>query len=140
MRYVLITLLVSFSNLCMGNEATLKPITNDLPKMRSMDEIVSSELSRLDNLIVMTQQNLQNQLALRTLLEQYQQIQAQHLQNDQDIEILFKLVKMAQRLFESIKQNHLTHLFEQDFLSELALFSQIANKRGIPRESQLNKD
>lgn len=115
------------------------PQKGDFAHITEPADLIPNELARLDNLINTTQQNLQNQESLRKLIVAYQNIQNQYLQNTEDKESLFHMVKAAHKVLENIKQNHLTQIFDPKFISELTLFSQIANKRGIPREPEINK-
>lgn len=95
--------------------------------------VAAKELERLDRLIVITEQNLENQKALRQLFVDYQQKQMNYLQNTQDKEITLQMVKSAHRLLESIKANHLIQTFDTEFISQLTFFSQFATKRGVPK-------
>lgn len=113
-------------------DAQVKPITSDTPK--GAKEInVNNELSMLDNLIEVTQQSVDSQKKLRDLIRLYQTLQTQYLQNEDDKELLYKIVRVAYLASESIKENHLSQIFDPDFLKELNLFAQIAAKRGIPK-------
>lgn len=110
------------------------PVTSDLPPHTNDPlQITGNEITKLDALIEVTQQNLENQKKLRKLVSEYQQIQAQYLLNADDKEVLYRAVKSAHRLLENIKENHLTQAFDSQFISELSFFSQIATKRGIPK-------
>lgn len=93
----------------------------------------ANEVEALDNLIAVTKQNLEAEMALRGTLVEYLQLQARYMENTNDKDQLFSLAKSAHRLFKLIKENHLTHVFNNDFLSELTLFSQVAEKKGIPQ-------
>lgn len=114
-------------------DAQVKPITSDIPKGAPKEINVNSELSMLDNLIEVTQQNIDNQKKLRDLIRLYQTLQAQYLQNEDDKELLYKIVRVAYLASESVKENQLSQIFDPDFLKELNLFAQIAVKRGIPK-------
>jgi hypothetical protein len=109
------------------------PTLPNLSYIKDPAELLNNEIERLDTLIQATQQSLENQKALRASIVEYQKIQNLYLQNTQDNELLFHLIKNAHYLLESIKENHLLHTFDSDFLSELTLLSQAANKRGMPK-------
>jgi len=96
-------------------------------------DVVGKQLVLLDQLIAVTQENLEKQKALQKAILEYQKLQDLYLQNPNDNEVLFCMVKVAHRLLEGIKANYLTQTFDKDFLSELTVFSQVANKRGIPK-------
>lgn len=95
--------------------------------------VVLNQLKNLDNLISVTEKNLLNQKSLKKLLIDYQQHQLKYLENAQDKEVTLQMVRSAYQLLESIKQNHLTHAFDTEFISQLTFFSQFATKRGIPK-------
>lgn len=95
--------------------------------------VVAKELQLLNNLITITQQNLENQRALKELFLDYQQQQVNYLHDAQNKELTLKMVKSALRLLESIKTNHLLQTFDTEFISQLTFFSQFATKRGVPK-------
>lgn len=92
-----------------------------------------SELATLDQLIAVTQRNVEAQRLLRCQLIDYQQLQTRYLRNPDDKDVLFRLIKTAQKAMNTIKNEELTHLFSSEFLSELNLFAQIGSKRGVPK-------
>ncbi len=104
----------------------------DAPKGSKKEKMVANELSILDNLIEVSEQNVETQKKLRDLIKKYQQLQSQYLQDEQNKEVLYKLVRVAYQASEIIKENHLSQVFDPDFLSELNLLAQIGQKRGIP--------
>jgi hypothetical protein len=115
-------------------ETPLNPSTSNIPpKVKDPAALIKNELAMLDNLIDVTKQNLENQKNLRQMIQQYMTIQEVYIKNPDDKEVLYRMVKVAHRTLDNIKQNHLTHLFDADFISELSLMSQIANKRSIPK-------
>ncbi len=95
--------------------------------------VAAKELQRLNNLIAVTEQNLENQKTLRQLFLDYQQQQINYLQNSQNKEITLQMVKSAHRLLEGIKANYLIQTFDTEFISQLTFFSQFAVKKGIPK-------
>lgn len=108
----------------------------ETPSMTSIKEpaaLLGNEIARLDTLIQATQQSLEGQKKLRERIVEYQKIQDLYLKQPQDNDLLFKLVKSAYRTLESIKENHLTETFDPDFINELTVLSQAANKRGVPK-------
>lgn len=114
-----------------GSLFAAEPITN--LKETEPALVVAKELQHLNQLIAITEQNLENQKALRQLFVDYQQQQVNYLQNSQDKEITLQMVKSAHRLLESVKANHLVQTFDTEFISQLTFFSQFATKRGVPK-------
>jgi hypothetical protein len=103
------------------------------PTIADPAALIGNEIARLDTLIQATEQSLEGQKKLRTLIVEYQKLQDQYLKNTKDNELLFKLVKSAYRVLVSIKENHLIHNFDPEFIDELTVLSQPASKRGIPK-------
>jgi len=137
MHKTFITLFVNIACLfCLPSiiqaETPPMPVKIDQPHADSLDP-TDKQLIMLDNLIAVTQENLNNQKALKQMIQDYQKLQYLYLQNPKDNEVLYHMVKAAHHLLEGIKANHLTQTFDKDFLSELTLFSNVANKRGIPK-------
>ncbi len=131
---VVFVLLIIFSSISLYADNSLRPSTTDLPpQIKDPLALINNEIAMLDNLIDVTQQNLENQKNLRHLVKEYQKIQDLYLQNPDDKEALYRMVKIAYKTLGNIKENHLTHLFDSDFISELSLLSQVASKRGIPK-------
>lgn len=97
------------------------------------DSVITNELAMLDTLIVATQQSLEQQKVLRDLITKYLDTQEAFLEDSENKELLYRTVKLAHRVSESIKENHLIHNFDAAFLSELNLLSQVAVKYGEPK-------
>lgn len=95
--------------------------------------LINNELARLDTLIQATQQSLEGQKQLRSSIEEYKKIQEQFFKQSDDNDILFSMVKSAHRTLKLIKDNHLTQSFDPEFIDELTVLAQAANKRGIPK-------
>lgn len=121
------------NNLGFSIDSLLNPITHDLPPIIEQVEINETELNRLDRVIQATQQNLEKQKAIRNDLIEYMQLQDLYAANSKDNDHLLRMAKSANRLLEKIKENHLLQTFSSDFISELTIFAQLANKRGIPK-------
>lgn len=105
----------------------------DAPRSNDPTAATAKDLVMLDHLIEATQQSLENQKMLRQQIKEYQKLQFQYLNNSQDNELLYRMVKAAYTISENIKENHLSHAFSPEFMSEINLFSQVASKRGIPK-------
>lgn len=105
----------------------------EMPQISSVTSNVSNELESLNTLIDATKENLNNERALKKQVESYLVLQQLYLKNADDKELLFQMIKNAYRLQESIKTYHLEHAFSAEFMNELTIFAQIANKRAIPK-------
>lgn len=112
-----------------GQRKTISPTS----QIKDPAALIGNELTMLDNLIEVTQQNLERQEALRELVKEYQKVHDQYMKNIDDKELLYGLIKKAYRLLENIKESHLEHAFAPEFISELTVFSQVAAKRGVPK-------
>ena len=109
-------------------------VTNEpLPPPSGDAKLLIHELTMLDDLIQLTEDNLKNQRTLRELVLHYQKDLALYLKKSSDKDTVLRVARTAHKLLEEIKRNHLIEAFETDFISELTLFSQIAQKKGIPR-------
>ena len=91
------------------------------------------ELQMLDDLIEATQDNLAREKQLRQLVLVYQEELALYIKNSTNKDLVLHLAKTAYQLLNEIKDLHLIESFQPSFISELTLFSQIAQKRGIPK-------
>lgn len=106
-----------------------------LPNLKETEPalVVANEMKRLNNLISITEKNLENQKKLKQLFLDYQQQQVNYLQNSQDKEVTLQMVKTAYLLLEGIKANHLIQTFDTEFISQLTFFSQFVAKQGVPK-------
>lgn len=93
----------------------------------------SKEIEVVEGLIKLSECNVETQKNLRALILDYQTANANYIQNPDDRDSLLKTAKLALRTSQIIQDNHLEHLFTQEFMSELNLFAQIAKKMGIPK-------
>lgn len=93
----------------------------------------NEDLARLDALIKVTQENLAHEIALREYLKTYLDLQEQYLKNPDDKEQLLRVARAAVKVMDSIKDNNLASTFSNSFMSELTLFAQVGQKRGIPK-------
>jgi|694.fasta_scaffold28661_1 hypothetical protein len=97
------------------------------------NDLIGREIENLNDLIEATEKNLELQVKLRGMIKDYQKIQQNFLQNPEDNELLFQLVKNAHLILELIKEYRLNSLFDPAFLAELSLVSKPASKLGIPK-------
>ncbi len=95
--------------------------------------LLDNQIAGLDTLIQATQQSLEGQKQLRTLIVEYKNIQTAYLKRMQDNDLLLTLVKSAHRTLKAIKENHLLPDFDPEFIDELTVLSQAATKRGVPK-------
>lgn len=95
--------------------------------------LIGNEIARLDTLIQATEKSLEEQKQLRIQIVEYQKLQDRFLEKPKDNELLYKLVKSAYRTLQMIKESHLIHNFDPDFIDELSVLAQPATKRGIPK-------
>lgn len=102
---------------------------DDAVQITSPLSIIPSNLSSLDLLIQATQQQHEFQVALRDEIIAFEKVRDQYLQNPDDKELLFVVVKRANRVLEDIKMSKLTHLFDTEFLKELNVFAKFAKKK-----------
>lgn len=127
MKYFFSLLAVLCVTLPLLADDAIRPMTTDLPRT-SNPSLRLKETALLDHLIEATAQNLESQKQLKQLLQDYLQLQQQYAQNTQDKQLSFRMVKKAHELLEKIQEQHLTQAFDQEMLSELTFFSNIATK------------
>jgi hypothetical protein len=107
------------------------PASQPVPDMVDA-EMKQNQLALLDNLIAVTEKNVTLEKQLRQMVQEYLKVQEAYLQNPSNQEQTLKMVTMAQRLLDKVKEANLLQAFDTDFISELTFFSQIAAKRGLP--------
>lgn len=113
MKYLIALLLFSFA----GAEGVFKESPSEL----------------LTPVIASTEKLLQRQKELKALLERYQSLHDQYLNNMNDRSLALETGKTAQEALERIKEDKLTYLFDPSFLSEMTLFAKLAAKPSIPK-------
>jgi hypothetical protein len=113
-----------------GQSASHLPsATDDLPPVISLEPPSPKGVSAISNLIRQTESNLATQRQLMTLLKEYLQIEERYIKNPGDKALVAQLVHRADALLEIVNSQKLTHLIDEDLLSELSLFSRIASKQ-----------
>jgi len=105
----------------------------DFASIKDPAALLENELTRLDRLIQATQRSLECEIKLREQIVEYKKIQEEYLKRPEDNDLLFKMIKSAHRTIKSIKENHLTESFDPEFIDELTVLAQAANKRGVPK-------
>lgn len=108
----------------------IRPSTTDMPNITYQPSAKSgNELAFLDQLITVTQQNLEKQKELKEKMKEYIQLRDQYARQTQNQELGMRLVKVAYGVLEGIKEQHVSHVFDQEFMSELTFFSNIGAKQ-----------
>lgn len=109
------------------------PSTPDLPRITSQPTAKpGNEIVFLDQLISITEQNVENQKELKEKVKEYIQLRDQYARQTQNQELGMRLVRAAYEVLEGIKEQHLTHVFDKEFMSELTFFSTIgAKQKGV---------
>lgn len=89
---------------------------------------VNDEVEAIDNLIKATEQKLEVEKQLKTLMIKFNQQQDEFFKGNQTKHHAFRMVSTAREIMEIVSNNHLKHLFSKEYLDELVLFSSIAGK------------
>jgi hypothetical protein len=100
---------------------------------KNPEYIVQEQIKIMEDFIEATETSLQNQKELLQLLRKYQLAQQNYYKNSDNDENLYQMVKIGHRLNQSIKKAHLNQIFDGDFLRDLNVFSQVGQKRAIPK-------
>lgn len=117
-----------FLVLPLSAQYTIRPATTEIPDPVTPTTYVEDELTMLNNIIAATEVNLRQQKALHAKVIEYRQLHDQYVQNIQDKELSFQLIFSSHELLDEIKELQLTQAFDQKFLSDLAFFSNIAER------------
>ncbi len=102
----------------------------------SSNHRILNEIQMMQELSELTRQNLEKQLKLKILMQEYYEKQQLFLQDSRDNTLLYQLAQAAQATLKMITDNHYTSLFEPEFLSELTVMAKPASKKIIPRSSK----
>jgi hypothetical protein len=94
--------------------------------------LAEDPLTELDDLILATEKLLANQKALHQELEAYLKLRADAVNDLDNKELILKTAKAAKSSLDIIKEEHLSHLFSNSFLSEMTLFAKLAGRPRIP--------
>lgn len=79
-------------------------------------------------IIKASKENLAKQEALLKDITEYQQIQKKYSENSQDKEIAYQMVMKAYDIMQHLKELRMTHAFDQDLMSEITFFSNMAER------------
>lgn len=105
----------------------------EIPALKDPKEIINLQLKSLDHLTEMTKMSLAKMTQLRASIVKYQTIQQLYLQQTKDKELLYRMTKLANDLLQEIKNAHLVHAFDSEFLNELNMLSRIYRKNEVPK-------
>src|SRR5262249_30797883 len=86
------------------------------------------EIATLEQLVETTKKNLENQQDLLKLVRIYYSAREAYLADPDNGKLATALVKRAVALHQLLEQEHLSHLFAADFLSEVAFFNQVGRQ------------
>lgn len=101
--------------------------------MGASTPLQETPLNELDALIASTEELVQKQKTLRDDLQVYISLRDVYLKDPKNKELLLKTARIAQQSLERIKNEKLTSLFDQGFISEMTLFAKLAGKPSIPK-------
>lgn len=133
MRLIYFFMMISFLGTLDAADGPIQPVTTDLPPAELPGRAAADpNLAALDALIVATEQTLATQRKVRQMVSDYFTLRAEYTENQQNKQLIVRLVKMATGLLEVIQANHLADAFDADFMHELTFFSQIASKKSRP--------
>jgi hypothetical protein len=96
-------------------------------------QAVSQEIERIEDLIDVSKQNVSVLTQLKASIEKYQLLQSRYMQNQDNNDLLYQMIKEAYSILETIKKYQLASLFDPAFISELTLVSKPAAKLGLPK-------
>ncbi len=86
------------------------------------------DLGLLDELIAMTQNNLEAQQQLHKLMESYQKTREAFVADSSSQKLAQMLVKEATQILQTIEKTHLSHLFSSDLMTEVRFFSKVGDQ------------
>ena len=95
--------------------------------------LLSKEFLLMERLQEATEISLANQKHLKETLLENRSLLDLYLNHPADKDLAMKVSRVAAKLLEEVKENYLLESFETDFISELTLFAQLSEKKGIPR-------
>jgi len=133
MRYL--AFIFCFLSVCAGaQETSINPTqVNPAATLKDPKEILDLQISTLDDLITMTDQTLKSLRNLQKQILIYKDLQEAYIQDPEDKDLLFRMSKSANDIFEKIKTDQLTQTFDPEFISELKMLTQIYKKIGLPK-------
>lgn len=100
----------------------------------NLDEFyVENELTAIDRLCKATEENLEHQKKLRTLIQEYKKIEGKCVDRPTDNDLLYKLAMQGGTVYDAIEGDYLADYFKPEFIAELKKLKEIADKKNIPQ-------
>ncbi len=87
-----------------------------------------SEISSLEQLIVVNERRLSSQKELKGKMEHFRKQKEEFVLGNQSKSHTFSMVSNAKEILVTIKAEHLSYLFATEYLEELIFFSSVAAK------------
>ena len=84
------------------------------------------EISVLDNLIEVTQKNLNNQKLLHQKLIHFKEVQKKYIEDTDNKKLAEDMIYSANEVLQVIESSHLMHLFNVDFMKDIEFFAQFS--------------
>ncbi len=91
------------------------------------------ELAAIDQLITLSQRQLETEQHLKTLMLSFKEQQEAFFQGDQTLKSAGDMVATASAILNIIDTHHYRELLPPIYLEELEMFSSIARKNGVSR-------
>jgi hypothetical protein len=91
------------------------------------------EVTILLELMETGRKNLEVQQKVYKLLMDFKKKRETFLQDPQSAKLAGSLVKAAMRLKQEIEKNYLTHVFSENFLSEIRFFAEVGEKHRLSK-------
>ena len=103
-----------------------------IPLFGEATVVDQDEIEIVQSLIQATQKNLYEQQMLLKLVVEFKQTRASFVAQPTNRRLATALVKTAMSISRQIEQEHLTHLFSSDFLTEIRFFNQVGQQQHLP--------
>ena len=124
--------IILFTSIALSLHAQTMEVSTSLPaKAESVTRANPAE--NLDCFILTSQQTLETAQKLQSTIQNYLRLQNHYIENPNDRECCYQMVKAAGSIMDQIDAAYLHQLFEPDFIKELSFFAQMAKKRGVPQ-------
>ncbi len=108
--------------------APFTPSTLDLPQVVELSNPSPKGIPAVEHLIALTESNLQAQKELLQLLQKYRTVEQRYLNSPDDEALIPQLIQGAEEIMAVIDSQHLSHLLNEELLSELSLFGRLGSK------------
>ncbi len=127
-----------YLTICLGGSVcygatygTINASSNDAPPVDVAARPDKDPLRPLDDLIAITEKNLNEQKLLRKQAVEYYKIKSRYLQDKQNKDLVIQMVRAAHQMQQTIESQRVAQLFDAELLEELKFFAKIAAKNGI---------